>query len=122
MANNRNTRSGNITKFEIFSSMSTGLIDIRAGVTELNYYEDVLKNTITLTIQVTEAGIGGANKGIIDNLPIRGGEKAHIVFEDAEGRQRKFEDDNALYVNRVRNLQKELKEIVILLIFAQENS
>ena len=46
MANNRNTRSGNITKFEIFSSMSTGLIDIRAGVTELNYYEDVLKNTI----------------------------------------------------------------------------
>ena len=106
MANNRNTRSGNITKFEIFSSMSTGLIDIRAGVTELNYYEDVLKNTITLTIQVTEAGIGGANKGIIDNLPIRGVEKAHIVFEDAEGRQRKFEDDNALYVNRVRNLTK----------------
>ncbi len=103
MSNNINTRSGNISQFQIFSSMGSGSIDLRAGVTELNYYEDVLKNTITLTIQVTEAGLGG-NKGIVDNLPIRGGEKAEIVFSDANGRKRKFKGDNALYVNRVRNL------------------
>ena len=105
MIQNSNTRSGNIRVFDIFSSMGGGMIDIRGGVTELSYFEDVLKNTITLTIQVTEAGLGG-NKGIVDNLPIRGGEKANIIFSDADGNERKFKDDNALYVNRVRNLTK----------------
>jgi len=105
MSNNLNTRAGNIRKFEIFSSLSTGSMDIRAGITELSYFEDVSKNTVTMTIQVTEAGLGG-NKGIVDNLPIRGGEKAEIVFSDAEGRERKFKGDNALYVNRVRSLTK----------------
>ena len=48
MIQNSNTRSGNIRTFDIFSSMGGGMIDIRPGVTELTYFEDVLKNTITL--------------------------------------------------------------------------
>ena len=106
MLNNQNTRAGNIRQFEIFSSMNEGeSIDLRAGITDLSYYEDILKNTVTLTIQVAEAGLGG-NRGIVDHLPIRGGEKAHIVFVDADGNERKFVGDSGLYVNRVRNLTK----------------
>ena len=106
MLNNQNTRAGNIRQFEIFSSMNEGeSIDLRAGITDLSYYEDILKNTVTLTIQVAEAGLGG-NRGIVDHLPIRGGEKAHIVFVDADGGERKFVGDSGLYVNRVRNLTK----------------
>ena len=41
MLNNQNTRAGNIRQFEIFSSMNEDeSIDLRAGITDLSYYED----------------------------------------------------------------------------------
>jgi hypothetical protein len=44
------------------------------------------------------------NKGILDGLPVRGGEPATIVIEDHDGNKLSFKNDSKLYVNRVRNV------------------
>ena len=52
----------------------------------------------------TEGGESN-KKGIRDGLPIRGGEKAVLVMEDMQPEKNKleFKDENAWYVNRVRD-------------------
>ena len=45
------TRAGSIDKFEI-----SGLVDITPGITRLSYYENVLSNSHTLSVDVLESG------------------------------------------------------------------
>jgi len=101
--NNKNTRSGNIIKFDVTSNVTGRTISLLAGITVLSYYEDVLKNTVTLTITVAEASML-EDKGVIDGLPLRGGERADIIFEDENQTKLKFEGDNSLYINRIRDI------------------
>ena len=101
--NNKNTRAGNIIKFDVTSNATGRTVSLISGITILSYYEDVLKNTVTLTITVAEASML-EDKGVIDGLPLRGGERADIVFEDENQTKLKFEGDNALYVNRIRDI------------------
>jgi len=96
----------NILRFQITSNKGNSY-DITPGVAEFSYYESVLSNTVTATISFVETGNasngnrGVAIGGLLDNLPIRGGERTDITIEDNYGYKLKF--DNGLYVNRVRN-------------------
>ena len=110
MASKDSTRAGNIREFELFQAKQEGGegIDASEGVVDIKYYEDVLSNSVSLTAIITESGESDkksfGNVGILDGLPIRGGEPSHIVIEDHDGHKLKFKGDNKLYVNRVRNV------------------
>ena len=84
MQNDR-TGPGNIRKFSI-SGNNGGEADLSAGVVDYRYYESVLTNSVSATATIIETGNGEgvAKKGVLDNLPIRGGEKAEIEVEDAQ--------------------------------------
>ena len=109
MASKLSTRAGNIRKFEIYQAkQGGGFVDASAAVTDIKYYEDILSNSISLSVIIAETGESDSkelgNRGMLDGLPIRGGNPAHIVIEDHDGNKLSFKDDNALYVNRVRNV------------------
>ena len=111
MATKQSSLAGNIREFEIFQAKEGGggkSIDASEAIVDIKYYEDVLSNSVSLTATVVESGetdkkdVG--NVGILDGLPIRGGEPANIVIEDHDKNKLKFKSDNKLYVNRVKNV------------------
>ncbi len=113
MANNTATRSGNISQFQIFrAGNDQDSVDMSPSAVELRYYENVLSNSISVTATIVETGFTDnktksiVNKGIVDTLPIRGGEQVFLAFEDAQQNPTKlsFKFDKSLYVNRVREI------------------
>ena len=95
MASNEAASSGNIKKFEVKSK------DISQVSPEIKYYENVLSNTISATAIVAESGGLEPDKkemiGLLDGLPIRGGEFVKLVVEDNQSKPNKLDLD--LYVN-----------------------
>ena len=109
MANKLSTRTGNIREFNIFQAKDGGnSIDASGVVVDIKYYEDVLSNTVSLSAIIAESGESDnkkmGNKGILNGLPVRGGEPSTIIIEDYDGNVLSFKDDSKLYVNRVRNV------------------
>ena len=108
MSTKLSTQPGNIREFKIFQAKDGGnSVDASAVVVDIKYYEDVLSNSVSLSAIITESGESDnkklGNKGILDGLPVRGGEPATIVIEDNDGNKLSFKNDSKLYVNRVRN-------------------
>jgi hypothetical protein len=120
--NKQSTRTGNIREFKIFEAKQGGkFVDAAAAIVDIKYYENILSNTISLNVIVTETGESNSsigNKGMLDALPIRGGNKAHIIIEDHEGEKLEFKGDNGLYVNRIRNVVPGTQKDVYSLDFA----
>jgi hypothetical protein len=113
MADNSSTRSGNISQFQIFSSQKKGeSVDMLGAAVEIKYYESIISNTISATATIVETGLTeGAknttvNKGMIDALPVHGGEQVFIVCNDSQKVPNKltFKTDKSFYVNRVRDI------------------
>jgi len=109
MSSKLSTRTGNIREFKIFQAKNGGNSADASGVAvDIKYYENILSNTVSLSAIITETGESQdkklGNKGMLDGLPIRGGEPATIVIEDHEGNKLEFKNDSKLYVNRIRNV------------------
>ena len=109
MSNKQANRAGTIRQFEIFQAKDGGeSIDASPAVTDIKYYENVLSPSVNLTVVITETGESDkktfGSRGMLNGLPIRGGNASHIIIEDHEGNKLTFKDDNKLYVNRVRNV------------------
>ena len=109
MSSKLSTRTGNIREFKIFQAKNGGIkADASAVTVDIKYYENILSNAVTLSAIITESGESQikdlGNKGMLDGLPIRGGEPATIVIEDHDGNKLSFKDDSKLYVNRIRNV------------------
>ena len=109
MSSKLSTRTGNIREFKIFQAKNGGNSADASGVAvDIKYYENILSNTVSLSAIITETGESEnkklGNKGMLDGLPIRGGEPATIVIEDHEGNKLEFKNDSKLYVNRIRNV------------------
>ena len=94
MANQLSARAGDIKEFVISQAKDNGeSIDISDIIVDIKYYEDVLSNTISLNVIIEEVGgsdTGMGNKGILDGLPVRGGEPCDIIIEDHEGEKLEF--------------------------------
>ena len=117
------TRTGNIKKFEIFQAKNKGTgIDIADAVVDIKYYENVLSNSVSLSAIITESGqTSNENvglQGVLDGLPVRGGEPSTIIIEDHDRNPLKFTNDNKLYVNRVRNVIPGTQKDVYVIDFA----
>lgn len=99
MANNSAAESGNIKKFEIKSK------DVSQIAPDIKYYENVLGNTISATAVISDSGALEPDKkemtGVLDGLPIRGGEYVKLIVEDNQSKPNKLDLD--FYVNRVRS-------------------
>ena len=102
---NQNSASepANILQAKITSNTGSKAVDVSAAIAEFSFYESVLSNHTTATVAMVETGtaVGGAIDGLLDNLPIRGGERFDVVMEDNNGNELKFK--SGMYVNRVRN-------------------
>ena len=123
MASKVSTNPGNIREFNIFQAKDGGnSIDASGVVVDIKYYEDVLSNTVSLNAVVTESGESEnkkmGNKGMLDGLPIRGGEPSTIVIEDYDGNKLSFKDESKLYVNRVINVSPGTQKDVYTLNFS----
>ena len=107
MAENALVQSSNIQKFNISSNQQNKAADLTGGVVDFRYYESVLSNNVTASAVITDSGFKAegdrVNEGVsvLDDLPIRGGERTDIVIEDNYKNQLRFPD--GLYVNRVRD-------------------
>ena len=109
MSNKDSSRAGNIREFKIFQAKDGGgFVDASAAGVDISYYENILSPTITLSVIITETGESDSkslgNKGMLDGLPIRGGNKTHLVIEDHDGNKLSLKGDKGLYVNRVANV------------------
>ena len=76
----------------IFSLDGEGF-DIKT-IKEFDYYEDILKQSVTATIKIT------SSFSYVNQLPIRGGEKVELNILTSFG-ETVFEGDTALYVYKV---------------------
>ena len=125
MATQNNPASpGNIQKFKISSNSSGDAVDLSGGVVEFRYYESVLSNNVTATAVIVDSGFQSegnsirAAKGVLDSLPVRGGERTDIVIEDNEGNQLNLK--RGLYVNRVRDADPGTSKDVFFIDFASQ--
>jgi hypothetical protein len=113
------TQPGGIRKFLIYSSSSGEPIDLSGVVSELSYYENVLSNTITASVAIVESGTEKLQgKTVLDGLPIRGGERIDLIFQDSQEQENLLSflgKDKALYVNRVKNLDSSPQKSVYTL-------
>ena len=96
-------------------------------VPEFSYYESVLSNVITASMVVSETGFEAkknetiASRGLLDGLPVRGGERVDIELTDFNDNTLKF--SQGLYVNRSKEcFNLGLKVILTLLTYVQKNT
>ena len=105
-------------------------IDIRAGVTSIDYYEDIFSPTITAQIVVfntgdTIEGKDGKLQSIYNGLPLRGGERLSLKIspnsEDNAGLNFSENYKDYLYVSSITNvLTQQQKEAFTLNLVSRE--
>ncbi len=109
---NKEAQSSNITKFQIFSNRANGkTADVSAGVIMFDYYESILENTIKFCVTITDTGNAldsddgtGSNVNVLHGLKLSGFEKVHLEFNDNYDNKLVFNDQNPLYISKVRNI------------------
>ena len=105
---NAPAQAANIKKFLISSNSGGGSVDMGNVVPDFRYYESILSNVTTSSFVVSETGyqMDGdsdiSTRGVLDGLPIRGGERVDIEIEDNYGNILDL-SRSGLYVNRVKN-------------------
>ena len=116
---NSPAQAANIKELLISSSQNSSSADISVITPDFRYYESVLSNVTTCSMVLAETGyeISGndtvASEGLLDGLPIRGGERVDISIEDNYGNTLTLKD--GMYVNRVRNAQPGTQNDVYML-------
>jgi len=106
---NSPAQAANIKELLISSGQSNSSADVSVITPDFRYYESVLSNVTTCSMVLTETGysMSGndniASQGLLDGLPIRGGERVDISIEDNYGNTLTLKE--GMYVNRIRNAQ-----------------
>ena len=90
----------------IESNDQSKTVDIRLGVTSIDYYEDIFSPTITAKVVVTNTGNTINGQSIYQGLPLRGGERVSIKISGNTNTNPglEFKGDNSLYVSGISNV------------------
>jgi hypothetical protein len=117
-ANNRS--QGNIISIKVFPANGGAGVEIKNLVPEFSYYENILSNTLTARMVVTDSGgLDPDNKqdmpGILDGIPIRGGEAVEVIITDSFQTKLTFTGPKSLYVNRVSAGQPGTQKDVLII-------
>jgi hypothetical protein len=97
-----------IKKFIVFPTDGGKERDIAGSIVQLNYYENILSNSITMSVVVADSGGLEFEKknmiGLLDGIPIRGGERVVIEFSDNQDTKNTLSFvEQSFYVNRISN-------------------
>jgi hypothetical protein len=112
MNESRKASPSDIKKLILKSNVGSKTIDISSGTIRLEYYESILQECITVNVIFVETGnsIDG-KKGVLEGLPIVGGEDAELVLVDNDKQQISVK----LNVNKVSsNTTDNLRNVVAL--------
>jgi hypothetical protein len=124
----RNITEKNVSVFEIFPNAGGNPISFAGGIAELHYYENILSETVRMTIAFVDTGNAsdgddgsGGRITASNKIKISRGEKVYIDFEDGLGQKVSFKtDDNALYITQRDKGSDKLKEIEIIELVSKE--
>ena len=102
--------ASDLSKYEevlLESNDGSESVDLRLGVSSIDYFEDIFSPTITAKIVVTTTGNAINGKSVTQGLPCRGGERLSLrIAGNAEGMPGlDFSDrENYFYVSGVSNI------------------
>ena len=106
--------------------------DVRLASVSVDYYEDILCPTISLKIQIADAGgsiksaDGGETLSLYDGMKLRGGERVFLRIESNSPTNIPLDfSEKGLYIRGIKNLirdgDKEVFEIHLISLEAAEN-
>lgn len=117
--------SNNIPIFELFPNEGGNPIALNQGVAELNYYENILSETIRVQAVVVDTGNAGsaddgsgASIGFAEALKIGNGEKIYLQIEDGFDPPNKLSfisDPNAFRLNQTEKISEHTQKSVFSL-------
>jgi len=119
---NQQVNASDIRNFTIFPTDGGNEVDIAALIQELSYYENILSNSLTLSVIVADSGALELDQkkddmiGILDGIPIRGGERVAIQFSDSQDNQNTLSfSTHSFYINRIKNISPGTSKDVFML-------
>ena len=98
----KQSEPASIDKLTIFSNKGGKSTDIANGISQFEYHESILQDSIRVTVFYSDTGDAVDGKTAMEGLPIVGTEKVKLVFKD--NREEKLELD--LYVNKATPLSE----------------
>jgi hypothetical protein len=117
---NQQVNPSDIRKFTIFPTNGGKEYDISSLVQHLSYYENILANSLSLSVVIADSGGLEFQKedmiGILDGIPIRGGERVVVEFSDFQDTKNTLSfGTHSFYVNRIRNANPGTQNQVFIL-------
>lgn len=124
----RNVVDKNIPVFQIFPNTGGNPIAFNGGVVELHYYENILSETVRMTVAFVDTGNAsdgddgtGGKITASNKIKISRGEKVYIEFEDGFGQKISFKTDvNPLHITQRDKGSDKLKEFEIIELVSKE--
>lgn len=123
---NTQINASDIKVFKIFPTNGGKEVDVSSLIQELKYYENILSNSLTLSVVIADSGGLEPYKddmiGILDGIPIRGGERVVIEFSDSQSKKNTLSfSEHSFYINRIKNLNPGTSHDVFMLeLFTRE--
>ena len=110
---NQQVNASDIKTFTVFPTNGGKKRDIANLIQELSYYENILSNSITLSVIIADSGGLERYKddmiGILDGLPIRGGERVEVEFSDSQEKANTLSfSTHSFYINRINQTYQSL--------------
>ena len=113
----KQSEPASIDKLTIFANEGGDSTDIANGISQFQYHESILQDSIRVTVLFGDTGNAVNGKTAMEGLPIVGTEKVKLVFRD--NREEKLELD--LYVNKATPIsESSTKNLVQLDLVSKE--
>ena len=104
-----------IRKLDIASNKSSTDASILGGTVRLQYWESILQDSVHASVVFTDSGNtlpkrkrkfgsgSGGKVGVVEGLPIIGGEQVTLKIEDNQGNALDFsvDNDNPFFINKI---------------------
>lgn len=112
---------GNVPIFDIFPNAGGDPISFNGGIAELYYYENVLSESVRMTISFADAGVGSPGVTASNAVKISRSEKVYVEIVDAYQQKISFTtDDNAMYIDARDKASDRMKEFEIIELVSKE--
>jgi hypothetical protein len=111
----------NIPIFKVYSNATGKELPFNGGIAELHYYENILSETVRMSISVVDTGQGSIGETGSENIKLTGTEKVHIELEDTQKQKISFTTStNELHITGRERITEKLKDIEFLELVSKE--
>ena len=125
MAEQVTTRSATpaeVIKLDVYSNEDPKKrVDLRGGLSRIQYYESILQDTVRVTVIYSDTGStiekDGELVSAVEGLPIVGQERVDLVFTDNNDNELSFTDkgNNPLYINKYTPMIEDTTRSLVML-------